>query len=241
MTKRLHWTVDYENDHQDRIFPETVLSLLQLGASAGKNLRFAVIPNHGVRSSGASPLPDLPLVYGSATVHKADAFSYEISYENEASGEALQLQYQCSDHPLRPLSGQWQINCSNKGPGAYRSFHARGQRDGDDIYLSFNNIRIRAAHLPSDHLLICNWTLLDNFPALIDNDTHFCVLDDLEKLKTQMRIRSIGNWGLDQQQLRGFALQGHGLCETYYWLNEQQQVVIMSNIFNTFIRMGDTA
>lgn len=244
MMSPLHWSFDYQTDLSGTSFLDAITYLLAQSQRADPQLKrqqFAVLPNHQAGTTKNSLMSACPLVYGQVQMQRiADgpSLNYDIQYYNDASGDDLHLRYQCTQDNIREVCGSWSITVSNKGSGLYKTFHADGALKNKNITLQVKDLHINNGQIPNDLPLICNWTLLDNFSALIKQHRSFNLLEDMEKIKSDCRIRAIGPWSFQGETYNGYTLQGCGIPETYYWLDQEQQVQLVSNAFSTFIRVG---
>ncbi|MHC4250630.1 MAG: hypothetical protein ACYS9X_16000, partial [Planctomycetota bacterium] len=126
--------------------------------------------------------------------------------------------------------------------GLYDSFSAEGRivdaEDGRHVALRVGSLDVPAGIADAGTPLICNWSLFDVVPRL-GGKLEFTMIDDLEKLKPRSRVRKLE----DHEQetpggvvaLRGFVVSGEGNVPSYWWVDTDGRVAIMSNTFTTFV------
>ena len=96
-----------------------------------------------------------------------------------------------------------------------------------------------AGSVDPEEPLICNWTVLENLPALAELGRTFTVIDDLEKIKRNCRLKPMDVWECEGKSYSGYALWGIGVGHTYYWVDKNGKTAVMSNPFNTFVLGGN--
>ena len=96
--------------------------------------------------------------------------------------------------------------------------------------------------------LTTNWTLFDVIPLLdaekkgIGSSVEIALLEDMEKLKSPVYIGLLesielgvaGDQG-DTIQLTGYYLYGTGVVPSYWWVDTNSNVVIVSTTFQTLV------
>lgn len=229
-----HWSIYNGNSRVgERKFQREIESIV-LPAAGSATQRYTVLPNFwdGYRHQAHQSDPNLPLESGSLSIRRVSAgpglINNTVDYDNSISGEALHLEYACQDTPLRNLAGEWQLNTHNRTIDAYSGYSRRGTFE------------------PGDIPMMCNWSLFDALPLPGDYlNREFIIFDDLEKRQRGCRVLSLPDqWELRVSggilHLNGYYIRGKGHVPTYWWVEENSgQVIIMSNVFLSFIVKGE--
>jgi hypothetical protein len=262
---QLHWSFNYDNRGQKPFFARALTSALQ--ASKDKVMQgnddqkegvrsfdkvFDIMPNHWFGYAKARQNPqnlkdDFNICNGSVEIrcrHEEDLKQYEVHYQNQSSGEALDLRFQTNTDPLPSLVGEWTIDSINSSEDLHKTFHAHGslvKNQGEHLLqLEVNGVKVPIGSLEESSKLTCNWILFDNMSALIKSEfkeNDFVLLEDLKTLRPDCRIATLKEKEIviEGHQLSGYCLNGTGILPTYLWLNQQGEVIIVSTTFQTFV------
>jgi hypothetical protein len=170
---------------------------------------------------------------------------YQVAYSNEASGEDLQLDYETTANPTRAVQSPWSVETANRAGDLYTSMQTGGAlAEGEAevrIELCVNDrLTFTSGHVPPGESVCCNWSLFDCMGEIVENDIPgINLLEDLEKLKLNCRIKAIGHTTIElarkHLRLDGYAVYGPKEVPGYWWLDESGRVRVMSNVFNTFV------
>lgn len=266
---RLHWSIDYSHHQRDRDFAgELTRSLSRVLESPlleptvdRRQHRYTMLPNFwGGSEAGASH--EEATAIGQLFVDRSridgGEWRYCVEHKNRTSGEALYLEFNCRDEPMRTLRTGWRIRTDNSADGSYSSIswtgHIHETGTGKSIVLETERgLRFSAGDLPPGAELIANWALVDVVPVFKDRaeagvpvaDGHavqdsFAVLDDLELLRTNCRFKALDEWMFRTPDgaphiLEGWSLHGNGYPPTYWWLTAAGEVAIVSTMLATYV------
>jgi len=248
MTPILHWSFDHSHTKNGgALFRDELLARLEETCSNAtehrRALDYIVLPNYWRGYAAKAPGKRDRLAFGEARIEREESggrFADSVRYANDASGEDMRLTFETDGGPVRELHGAWRVVSRNSAGHGYRRFECDGARRRDEVWLTVNDVSFCAGRVEPGAPLLCNWALFDVIPALYASQHSFTALDDLEKLKPNSRLRSLGAWSYGKVSLRGFALQGVGQPPNYWWIDESGHVVLMTNTFHTFVlRSGE--
>lgn len=246
MASPLHWSFDYGHLRLQEHFVPELLETLRSGATAPRPgiARYVVLPNHwggfAWRGEGKSE----KIAYGHAVISTTEAgegAETEVEYYHDGSGETLHLRYRTDGTAIRQLLGRWEVEAKNDGSGTYSTFTCSGEIRDERVRLKVGGFTLDAGTLEPGEPLICSWTLLETIAALAEFGKSFTVIDDLEKVKRNCRLKPMEDWVWEGRSYSGYALQGMGVGHTYYWVDENGRTAVMSNPFNTFVLGGGAA
>jgi len=259
---KLHWSVDYTYasplgaDQSQGNFEREFTQILadSLSSSRGnfsartKTHRYTLLPNFwGGFKKGEEPNLDIGQVLIRRSLDDGNVWRYTIEHENTTSGEELFLNFTCDDKPERSLAGSWQIRTENSADGSYSSLSLKGEcneksgREREVSVTTASGLTIAAGTVERDETLTCNWALFDIIPLLKESGrlNRLAILDDLEILKNDCRIRPLKNWVFAgdnvQHTLSGFCVFGRGHPPIYWWLTESGEVAVMSTMLGTYV------
>lgn len=167
----------------------------------------------------------------------------------------MRLSFNCANEAVRPLIGDWQIAVQNSTGDRYRQFSCQGQMaqraDKTQITLTINHVPLEIGTVDRSIPLTCNWSLFDIIPLMskelkqTKKSTSMTLLEDLEKIRQQTKLGFLEDWTLALNevngrtlQLSGYFLYGQGLVPSYWWLDQQNRVVIVTSIFQTWVLRG---
>ncbi len=252
----LHWSVDYSHQSTERDFhAELLRSLSPALASPALNRdakqrihRYSLLPNFWTGFKGY-PADDPDLAIGTASVERIlddnGAWQYHVWHANATSGEELELAFACDDLPGRPLRGPWQIRARNSSDGTYDSIDLTGElvlgETGVAVALTTQQgLSFSVGAIQPDTTLTCNWALFDILTAPgATNLGDLAILEDLEMLKPNCRIRPLESWCFEidgeAHTLSGYCVFGEGFPPSYWWLTETGDVAVMSTMLMTYV------
>lgn len=251
MISPLHWTFDYNYHHGNKDLRAEFLTCLEKAPTTrSEELQYTVFPNYW---SGYGPDPPV-LAFGdlrlSKTTMPGGLFHFTVSYTNEASGEDLTLDYVTTNDPERFLAGEWTICTINHANDLYQSMTTIGyllrETEGTVVKLRVNDrLDVRSGMLPAERIPTCNWSLFECLSELAEKSiVEIDILEDLEKLKPDCQLTSYEDTTIQltdkELHLKGYILHGPKEVPGYWWISEQGQVMIMSNVFNTFVLTKET-
>lgn len=251
----LHWSFDYNHAAQKPDFAEELLTLLQGYEAESVRISddvkdchtrhvYRILPNFWRGYIGGNR-PENSLGIGTVIIDRQkdreNIWHYSVQYKNSTSGEDLQLQFGCRDETFRCLSGSWKVCALNSGKDSYSAVEWDGSINEDyEIKLNINNTEIMVGKVNDSIPLTCNWTLFDVIPALSDslkqhaNIVDISLLDDLEQLRPKCKLGF-----LDSTQspilLEGYFLYGTGVLPSYWWVDENGNIVVVSSVFETLV------
>ena len=254
----IHWTFQYDGRSQTPHFGNQLIEILSQTAPTSQK-KYTVLPNYwkGYKGRGGEASRDLSI--GEAIINRtrepSKNWCYNVRFLNTTSGENLHLDFYCADNDLRTLRDTWRVTATNGAGDKYRQFtcegHITSQEDQQRVSLVVNNTTLPVGHIDNTHPITCNWTLFDVIPNLSHQlkssgkKTSLAILEDLEKIREPAHIGYMEDCTLPlgdrTLKLSGFFVYGAGTLPSYWWLDQQEQVIIASTTFQTFVLTGDAA
>lgn len=248
---RLHWSYDYNIGTQKPDFLREFLGILrQHQGGDSRTATYAILPNfwRGYHAHG-----DAELQIGLITLQRNQGdlghWRYAVRVVNSTSGEAAEYQFTTRDDAMRSLVGTWSLSTSAAGSGSYGTLHCTGEITDDGnrntVALHYDKLVLEDT-VDSAIPVTCNWALFDVIPQLArQSDTTATIVtlvEDLTRLRRETHIQFLETWmqasGVEDEpplELRGYVVHGTGLPPSYWWLNENDQIVIVSTIFQTWV------
>lgn len=247
----LHWSFDYNHGSQK---PDFALELTQLlqgylenSADVGKDYRkhcYQILPNFWrgyVRQNNPERTSHIGNVVVERQKQNGDSWKYNIHYENTTNGEDIRLHFRCRDDVYRGLIESWDVVVNNNGIDQYSGLKLEGHfSNGSEIRLRYNDVEITAATLTDLVPITCNWALFDVIPNISEQikgakqcET-IAFLDDLEQFRAKNTVgylESIESPIL----LDGYYLHGTGVLPSYWWVDGNENVAIVSSVFETLV------
>ncbi len=254
----IHWSFQYDGRSQTPHFGKQLIEILSQTAPTSEK-KYTVLPNYwkGYKGRGGEAPRDLSIgeVMINRTREPSKNWHYDIQFLNTTSGENLHLDFHTTDDDLCTLRDTWRVTATNSAGDKYRQFtcegHITSQGDQQRVSLVVNNTTLPVGHIDNDHPITCNWTLFDVIPNLAHQlkssgkQIPLAILEDLEKIRTPVRIGYMEDCTLPLndriQKLSGFFVYGAGTLPSYWWLDQQKQVIIASTTFQTFVLPGGAA
>jgi len=251
MINPLHWSFDYNYHHGNKDQRTEFLTCLEKAPTTrSEEMHYTVFPNYWSGYELNAPALAFGVLRIFKTTIPGGLLHFSVSYTNEASGEDLTLDYVTTNEPERFLAGEWSIRTVNHAKDLYQSMTTSGyllrEAAGTVIKLRVNdNLDIRSGVMPAERTPTCNWSLFDCLTELVESNTvEIDILEDLEKLKPECKLtyyeETIIQLTDKELRLKGYILHGPKAEPGYWWISEQGQVMIMSNVFNTFVLTAGT-
>ncbi len=250
----LHWSFDYNHGAQNPKFAQELIKLLygydtkstthpDVEGCHTKHV-YQILPNfwRGYRR-GAAQQDTLSI--GTAIIERQkgidSVWNYNVRYQNTTSGEDLNFQFCCDDEIYRSLHGSWHVDARNSCNDIYSRLKWDGHlSSATEIRLRINGTEISAGTVDNSLPLTCNWALFDVIPALAEkikelgNNVDIALLDDLEQFRPKNRLGF-----LDSTQspisLDGFYLYGTGILPSYWWIDAEGNIALVSSVFETLV------
>ena len=252
----LHWSFDYNHGAQNPDFAQELIKLLhepEVKPVTGdvntdtehfKKHVYQILPNfwRGYKRRGNQ---EGALSIGTVVIERQrdedDIWNYNVQYQNTTSGEDLRFQFHCQNECYRPLYGSWRVDAQNSCNDKYSRLKWDGCLTSDtEIQLCINGTEITAGTANNSLPLTCNWALFDVIPALsermkaLGDNVDTALLDDLEQLRPKCQLGF-----LDSVQspfpLDGYYLYGTGVLPSYWWVDANGNIVIVSSTFKTLV------
>jgi len=253
MPENLHWSVDYAYHHSSNgDFRKQLWSCLEKSLCDGnircslseKKHHYTILPNFW---NGYQPsLPDQGI--GQATVHRnqesQSIWHYNIYCDNISNGAEMRLDFRAQTNVQPTVVDKWHVHVKSHADGIYDRFDCIGSitNNGDQKQISLEmrtGLVIPAGEVSSSSSIICDWMLFDWIPTLAQESAAWAMLEDLQRLKPNHHICRLEDWEfeLDGHEicLRGYSVYGQGTEVSYWWLNEANEVVLISKTFSTYV------
>ncbi len=252
----LHWSFDNKYRHwEDSSFPEeffAYLNAVYFKESHSKqnnqlDIEYAVLPNFWNGYGGSHV--EGKLTFGELKIKRLNLdnnnYKYQVFYSNGASGEDLSMEYQTKNNPIRSLTGKWSIQTKNRAGDLYKSINTKGTiitlGNKQGIELTVNEgLKFISGKLNKKESLTCNWSLFDCLGKFFaQKSKKINLLEDLEKLKLDCFLTEYEDTNIDLEtgiiKCKGHILHGPGEVPSYWWVDDENRVAVMSNVFNTFV------
>lgn len=248
----LHWSFDYNFGGQENKFAQELLQLLDGYAKQTTDTDkmlpsihvYQILPNFW-RGYKQNTEQDPSLSIGTVIIERIlnddDLWNYNVKYNNIISGETLTFNFHCQNDQYRTLSGRWNVDVQNDCPDAYSNLACSGSITSEnEIHLSVNDAEINIGTIDSSLPLTCNWSLLDVIPLLTEkinkpgDITEIILLDDLEQLRQNCKIGFLESIQ-SPFPLDGYYLYGTGMLPSYWWVDENKNISIVSSVFETLV------
>ena len=260
----LHWSFDYNHGSQNPEFAQELIKLIhgydsesvthRIGAKEGYTKHvYQILPNFWrgyKRRDNQGPALSIGTVIIERQKSNNDIWNYNVRYQNTTSGEDLQFEFRCQDECYRPLRDSWHVDAQNSCSDRYSRLRWDGHLVSDaEARLCINGTEITAGTVDNSLPLTCNWALFDVIPALTEkmkksgDNIDIVLLEDLEQFRPKCKLGF-----LDSIQspipLDGYYLYGTGALPSYWWVDVNGNIVIVSSVFETLVlkeKMGDTS
>ncbi len=251
---QLHWSFDYNHGAQNPEFAQELIKLLHgydtksttypdVEGCHTKHV-YQILPNFWRGYKGRVAQQDTFRI-GTAIIEREKGsngvWNYNVRYQNTTSGEDLRFEFRCQDECYRPLRDSWHVDARNSGSDIYSRLKWDGHLTSEaEIRLCFNGTEFSAGTVNNSLPLTCNWALFDIIPTLAEkmkesgDDVDIALLDDLEQFRPKNRLGF-----LDATQfpisLDGYYLYGTGVLPSYWWVDANGNIVIVSSVFETLV------
>ena len=256
----LHWSFDQNHSRTQPGFGAELRSTLrqyyrQPAAAPPGSTAYRVLPNFW---SGYQPRPVADLAIGSVAVVRtvapdAEGTDYRVTATNRTSGEHATYTFRGAADRWRSLAGAWRIEVRNDAAGdSYRRYAATGavaeaeRGTRGPIRLTVNGAELPAGAWSGSRPLTTPWALLDVLPELQEG-CELALLEELDRLREPVRVVPVGTWqwppaDAELGSFAGWCVHGPGLLPTYYWLDGNGAVAVVSGLFRTWVisAAGDT-
>ena len=248
----LHWSFDQDHTQTQPGFGAELCATLReyyrrpTPAAAG-HTAYRVLPNFW---SGYQSRPVADLAIGRVEVVRTGAgggsgTDYLVTSRNRTSGEHATYSFRAAADRWRSLAGQWRIEIRNDAGDAYRRYVATGavsRSEGDGarpILLRVGDADLPAGAWSGLRPLTTPWALLDVLPELQEG-CELALLEELDRLREPVRAVPVGSWrwlpaDADLGSFTGWCVHGPGLLPTYYWVDGNGTVAVVSGLFQTWV------
>ena len=243
--------LDLFRTYQEKAYPKIVAKDTQW------SLNYAILPNWRpttLRRNLPKVITSQDIIVGKTTISKkidTDAdLHFSVDYDNQTSGEKGVIDFSCNNDRFRTIKGEWHSVVENTADGDYNTYELWGRL----APIGLDTQLLEVSHNGSDYITLgplaqstpCtfNWALYDLLPdwTALDWDGEkrtFAFLEDMEKLKVENTLGYLEDFTPDidgeQVNLKGYYLHGRGTIPTYFWLDDHGHVVIVTNIYITYI------
>ena len=256
----LHWSFDYNHGAQKPAFAQELIRLLHMydtkpahintDATEGHAIHvYQILPNfwHGYIDRNN---PEESLRIGKVIIErqkdKGNIWNYKVQYQNSTNGEDLKMQFQCGDDCFRTLNSSWNMRVTNSGQDTYSILEWEGSISKDlEIQQRINNAKISIGKVNNSTPLTCNWTLFDVIPLVADTMKEkgeivdISLLDDLDQFRPKCKIGYLDSIE-SPLSLDGYYLYGTGVLPSYWWIDGNGNLVVVSSFFETLVLLECT-
>lgn len=249
-SKPLHWSFDHDYGAQRTDFVQSLLKALnQYQAVLGGNAEtkqndkrvYQILPNTWRGYKGRNDELSIGKVVVERKCSNNSIWNYNVQYQNTTSGEDIRFTFSCRDECSLPLHDGWKVDVLNTSGDMYSELYLIGHLSSEDaIQLALNRTEIETVTIDESLPLTCNWALLDAIPQIAKNRETFdskhsiAILEDLEHLRPICHIGFLDSIQTPMP-LKGYYLYGNGLLPSYWWIDSNDTVVIVSGVFETLV------
>lgn len=247
----LHWSFDQNHSQTQPGFGAELRATLRQyyrrpAAPAGA-AAYRVLPNFW---SGYQPRPVADLAIGGVEVVRtaaagAEGTDYRVTATNGTSGEHATYTFRAAADRWRSLTGEWRIEVRNDAGDSYRRYAATGAVSGAEgdgerpIVLGLDGTEVPVGAWSGRRPLTTPWALLDVLPVL-EEGCELALLEELDRLREPVRVVPVGSWqwppdDADLGNFTGWCVHGPGLLPTYYWVDRNGAVAVVSGLFQTWV------
>ena len=248
----LHWSFDQNHAQTQPGFGAELRATLRdyhrgsAAAPAGATV-YRVLPNFW---SGYQPRPVADLAIGRVEVVRSaasggDGTHFRVTSRNTTSGEHATYTFRAAADRWRSLAGEWRIEVRNDAGDGYRRYAAVGAVSGSEgdgerpILLRVDGAELAAGAWSGTRPLTTPWALLDVLPEL-EEGCELALLEELDRLREPVRVVPVGSWqwppaDSDLGSFTGWCVHGPGLLPTYYWVDDNGVVAVVSGLFQTWV------
>ena len=269
----LHWTFNHNRRLQEDFGEalEATLRTYVFGGGGGRSAAgritstYVILPNFYrgflIRSGESQESRSLDIGRASLNRYLDNKGILCYSYEtfNGASGEGLEVEFQCKDSPRRELVNSWLVRSENCANNLYRRFVLKGRiQDSPDgvqkVSLETGGRQIHSATYDGKAPVTCTHALFDVIPGIhserilaggtpVAEKIEIALMDDLEKLKSPVYVGFLESIALriaapseeDVINLSGYYVYGNGMVPSYWWVDTMGNVVISQTTFATLV------
>ncbi len=253
----LHWSFDYNHGAQKPDFAQELTQLLHgyidnfsnvdLNRDVGENYSrqtYQILPNFWrgyVRQNNPEGTSHIGKVVVERQKQNGDTWQYSVQYKNTTNGEDIRLHFCCRDDVYRSLIESWTVEVNNSCIDQYSGLKLKGYISKDsEIRLRYNDTEITTATLANALPLTCNWALFDVISNISEqirksekNET-IVLLDDLEQFRPRNTFGYLESIEFPIP-LDGYYLHGIGALPSYWWVDKNNNVAIVSSVFETLV------
>ncbi len=253
----LHWSFDYNHGAQKPDFAQELIQLLHgyidnsanagLNKDVGKHYSrqtYQILPNFWrgyVRQNNPEGISHIGKVVVERQMYSGDTWKYNVHYHNSTNGEDIRLRFFCRDDGHRSLHDSWRVEVNNSCVDQYSSLKCEGYFYKDaEIRLRYNDIEITVATLEDSLPITCNWALFDVIPKISEDikksaeSVNIQLLDDLEQYRPKNTFGYLETIE-SPIPLDGYYLHGIGALPSYWWIDANNNVAIVSSVFETLV------
>lgn len=255
-TEGLHWSFDHSyhhngsnNDFKSLIYKSLAEYTQNFESNKTNNHcthEYVILPNFWSGYMNDSPSLAIGGLKIKAKTSKSD-INYHVMYENRTTGETTKLNFDCSAYGIPEIKNSWEIFCKSKTNDIYSSIDMTGQivksNSKTNIQLKLSSgVKFSAGTKSGENPIICNWAL-PNLLSKIHNkqliSSTFDVLENMENLYNDCVFKSLESTEIQLNDnsivLNGYCLYGTGKEPSYWWLDDNNNVAIISTTFSTYV------
>lgn len=252
-SKPLHWSFNHNYGAQRIDFAETMLKTLNAYQSDTSNIGertktkqnerrvYQILPNTWRGYKGRNDGLSIGKVVIKRKYDENNIWNYNVQYKNTTSGEDIRFTFCCRDEHYLPLHDSWNVDVRNTSSDRYSTLSLNGSFTSQGkIQLSINDTDIGVGTMEDSLPLTCNWALLDVIPQLaknrgsLDSKIAISLLEDLEHFRHKCYLGFLDTIQYPIQ-LDGYFLYGNGLLPSYWWIDANDRVAIVSAVFETLV------
>ena len=252
-SKLLHWSFDHNYGAQRIDFEEEMIKALHeyqlnipndlssVDTTQNERRVYQILPNTWRGYKGSNGGLSIGKVEIERKYDNSNFWNYIVKYQNITSGENIKYTFCCRDECYLPLHGSWNVDVRNTSSDKYAKLSLSGYLTSDTaIHLSINDKDIVLGTMEDSPQLTCNWALLDVIPqlaknrGLLDGKIAISILEDLEYFRQDCYLGFLDSIEYPIP-LDGYFLYGNGLLPSYWWIDANDNIAIVSAVFETLV------
>jgi hypothetical protein len=181
---------------------------------------------------------------------------YDVDYSNESSGERQHVRFATADDDLRTIEDEWHVDAYNTTFDSYRQFSAvhtletvlLHDNHHAQLRVQINGTQLVVPGPRQQAAVVSGYTLVDILPRLVSGVIPesqldgFLVIEEMQSILGPCRIRSVGTVEFEPAgTLNGICVFGRGFPPSYWWIDEQSNVVIITSTWKTLVASAGTS
>lgn len=243
MKEHLNWTFDYNRNQETGVdFSSKIYEILNgyQVSDYWNTASYAILPNFRYNHQNPNIRSNKDLILGELTIcrdKKGDRWNYKVHGFDSTSGCEYQVEFLTAEEERRPLQEEWlmtslkPVTCSVTGTLKDGKIDVVQKRDG--------NGQLALSNQDYSGSVISCYALIDLFASGRTIDGTFTLIDDSNNIIKDAQIQFVeeDEMAIDGKNLRirGYCVFGKGFPPTYYWVDPEGRVIIITSRLLTYV------